>query len=281
MTLVSTKQLAAHLTDPNWVIADCRYNLTDESWGEAQYRAAHIPGALYASLGRDLSGPADSRSGRHPLPGHDAMAETFGRFGVSPEAQVVAYDQDTGMYASRFWWMLRYMGHDAVAVLDGGFAKWVREGRPTQEGVEGREPVAFGGKPRPALRLTANQVWARLGDPTLTLVDARAPARYAGTEEPLDRVAGHIPGARNHFFQWNLGPEGTFLSPAVLREKFSALLGSTPPEQVALYCGSGVTACHNILAMERAGLTGMKLFPGSWSEWSADPDKPVETGQPR
>lgn len=290
-TLVSTEQLASHLAAsaaasapkdaPTWVIVDCRYDLTDESWGEEQYHAAHIPGAVYASLGRDLAGPSDGRNGRHPLPGHEAMAATFGRFGVRQGLQVVAYDQDTGMYASRLWWMLRYMGHDAVAVLDGGFAKWTRERRPTRSGVETREPVVFTGKPRAAMRLSANQVWAKLGDPSMTLVDARSPVRYEGKEEPLDRVAGHIPGARNHFFQWNLGPEGTFLPPDALHEKFTTLLGATPPEQVALYCGSGVTACHDLLAMERAGLTGMKLFPGSWSEWSADPDKPVETGQPR
>jgi thiosulfate/3-mercaptopyruvate sulfurtransferase len=290
-TLVSTEQLASHLAasaaasapndDQTWVIVDCRYDLTDESWGEKQYHAAHIPGALYASLGRDLAGPSDGRNGRHPLPGHEAMAATFGRFGVRHGVQVVAYDQDTGMYASRLWWMLRYMGHDAVAVLDGGFAKWTREGRATRGGVETREPVVFTGKPRAAMRLSANQVWAKLGNPSMTLVDARSPVRYEGKEEPLDRVAGHIPGARNHFFQWNLGPEGTFLPPEALRDTFTALLGSTPAEQVAVYCGSGVTACHNMLAMERAGLTGMKLFPGSWSEWSADPDKPVETGQPR
>jgi thiosulfate/3-mercaptopyruvate sulfurtransferase len=263
------------------VVIDCRYDLKNESWGDAQYRMSHIPRAIHASLGHDLAGPSDGRNGRHPLPGHDTIVATFGRFGISPGAQVVAYDQDNGMYASRLWWMLRYMGHDAVAVLDGGFAKWLREGRPTRDGVETREPAAFVGKPRTAMRLTANQVWASLGDPALTLIDARAPARYEGREEPLDRVAGHIPGARNHFFQTNLAPDGTFLPPEALRDTFQQLLGPTPPEQVAMYCGSGVTACHNLLAMERAGLSGMRLFPGSWSEWSADPDKPVETGPAR
>jgi len=277
-TLVSTEQLAAFLDDPNCVIVDCRYDLANESWGMDQYRAAHVPGAVYADLARDLSGKADGHSGRHPLPGLDAIVATFRQLGISDGSQVVAYDQSSGMYASRLWWMLRYMGHDAVAVLDGGFAKWLAEGRPTRAGEETRAGGGFTARPRPEMRVTANQVWARLGDPEMTLVDARAPARYEGREEPLDRVAGHIPGARNHFFQRNLGPDGTFLSAARLRENFSALLGSTPPQQVTLYCGSGVTACHNLLAMEHAGLSGMKLFPGSWSEWSSDPDKPVATG---
>lgn len=277
-TIVSTALLAAHLDDVSWAIVDCRYDLTNEEWGAEQYRAAHIPGAVYASLGRDLAGPKDGRNGRHPLPGHDAMTAAFGRWGITRGVQVVAYDQDSGTYASRLWWMLRYMGHDAAAVLDGGFAKWGRESRPTRTGTEERASATFHGKPRSAMRVTANQVWARLGDPSMTLVDARAPERFEGKTEPLDRVAGHIPGARNHYYQGNLGPDGTMLPPEVLREKFRAVLGDTPPEQVAVYCGSGVTACHNLLAMERAGLTGMRLFPGSWSEWSSDPDRPVETG---
>lgn len=282
-TLVPTALVAEHLDDPFWVIVDCRYDLAHPSRGEEQYLAAHVPGASYASLGHDLAGPSDGRNGRHPLPGHDRMAATFGRLGIGSGSQVVAYDQGNSMYASRLWWMLRYMGHDAAAVLDGGFEKWLREGRPTRGGVETRQPAAFEGTPRPEMRVTANQVWAALGDPSMTLLDARAPSRYEGREEPLDRVAGHIPGARNHFFEWNLGPDGTFLPPETLRETFAAALGGARPDQVTLYCGSGVTACHNLLAMERAGLTGMKLFPGSWSEWSADPDRPVETGagQPR
>ena len=277
-TLVSTELLATHLDDPSWAIVDCRYDLTNEAWGEQQYAAGHVPGAVYASLGHDLSGPKDGRNGRHPLPGHDAMAATFSKWGVASGVQVVAYDQDAGMYASRLWWMLRYMGHDAVAVLDGGFASWTREGRPVRSGTETRPAAEFSGRPRAAMRLTANQIWAKLGDPSLLLIDARAPARFEGKEEPLDRVAGHIPGARNHHYQSNMGPGGTMLPPEALREKFAALLNDVAPERVGLYCGSGVTACHNMLAMEHAGLTGAKLFPGSWSEWSSDPDRPVETG---
>jgi thiosulfate/3-mercaptopyruvate sulfurtransferase len=281
-TIISTDLLAQHLDDASWAIVDCRYDLKNEEWGDEQYRTAHIPGAVYASLGRDLAGPKDGRNGRHPLPAHEAMSATFGRWGIKSGVQVVAYDQDSGMYASRLWWMLRYMGHLTVAVLDGGFAKWTREGRPTRTGVEHREPATFVGKPHMGMRVTANQVWAKLGDPGMTLVDARGPARFEGKEEPLDRVAGHIPGAVNHFYQWNLSQEGTLLPPELLRDQFKKLLGDTPPEQVTVYCGSGVSACHNLLAMEHAGLTGVKLYPGSWSEWSADADKPVETGpQPR
>lgn len=277
-TIVSTELVASHLGDPAWILVDCRYDLSNPSWGEEQYRAGHVPGAVYASLDRDLAAAPDGRNGRHPLPGHDAMAATFGRWGITEGRQVVAYDQDMGVYASRLWWMLRYLGHDAVAVLDGGFAKWAREGRQARGGAETREPAVFVARPQPGMRLTANQVWARLGDPGATLVDARAPARFEGKEEPLDRVAGHIPGARNHFYQWNVAADGTLLPPEILRGKFTEVIGDATPEQVVMYCGSGVTACHNLLAMEHAGLRGPKLFPGSWSEWSADADKPIETG---
>lgn len=280
-TLISTEQLASHLGDPSWAILDCRYDLNHEHWGEEQYRTAHVPGAVYVSLGHDLAGPKDGRNGRHPLPAHDAIVATFGRLGIAPGVQVIAYDQDAGMYASRLWWMLRYMGHDAVAVLDGGFSTWTREGRPTRDGVEPRAAATFVGKPRPEMRLSANQVWAGLGDPSVVLVDARGPSRFEGKEEPLDRVAGHIPGARNHYYQWNMGPDGRLLPADALREKFTQLFGDTPPSKVTMYCGSGVSACHNLLALERAGLTGVRLFPGSWSEWSSDPDKPVETGPAR
>jgi thiosulfate/3-mercaptopyruvate sulfurtransferase len=275
-TLISTEALAAHLAAPSWAIVDCRYDLANEAWGEEQYREGHIPGAVYARLSHDLSGPQDGRNGRHPLPAADAMTATFGRWGITSGVQVVAYDQDSGMYASRLWWMLRYMGHEAVAVLDGGFANWRLEGRPTRAGAETRAPAAFSGKPRQEMRLTANQVWARLDDPSLMLVDARSPERFEGRVETLDKVAGHIPGARNHFFKWNLAAGGTMRPSGELREKFGDLLGNTPASQVVMYCGSGVTACHNLLAMEHAGLSGAKLYPGSWSEWSSDPDRPVE-----
>ena len=275
-TIVSTDQLAAHAGDTNWAIVDCRYDLNNETWGAEQYRAGHVPGAVYASLSHDLAGGKTGTNGRHPLPSAEAMKATFGRWGIAPGTQVVCYDQDNGMYAARLWWMLRYMGHDAVAVLDGGFAKWIAEGRPTREGDETRPVVAYTGTPREQMRQTVEQVQQR--DASVRLIDARAPERFEGRTEPLDRVPGHIPGAGNHFFKQNLAPDNTLLPPEQLRQQFARVLGDTPPGQVTMYCGSGVTASQNLLAMEHAGLTGAKLYVGSWSEWSADPARPVEKG---
>ena len=276
-TLISTEALASRLGE-RWVLVDCRYDLHDESWGHEQYRAAHVPGAIYASLGEDLAAPRTSSSGRHPLPSPETLADTFGRLGISRDVQVIAYDQDTGMYASRLWWSLRYVGHRAVALLDGGWAKWVREGRPTASGDERRPPAAFVADPHAEMQLSARNVLARLGDPSMLLVDARAPERFEGRVETIDRVAGHIPGAVNHFFKTNLSDDGTMLPPDTLRQTFVRLLNGRPPSEAVVYCGSGVTACHNILAMEHAGLTGARLYPGSWSEWSADPARPTEKG---
>jgi thiosulfate/3-mercaptopyruvate sulfurtransferase len=276
-TLTDTDTLAAHLAD--WVIVDCRYDLKDEAWGRAQYVAGHIPGAVYASLSHDLSTAPDGTNGRHPLPSADAMARTFGRLGISDSAQVVVYDQDDGRYASRLWWMLRYMGHEGVAVLDGGWAKWTREGRPVRTGEESRAPAAFAARPQHGARLHVDEVERLIGDAGTILVDARAPERFEGRHEPLDRAAGHIPGAVNHFYQWNVRPDATMLPPQQLREQFQKVLGSHRPEQVVMYCGSGVTACQNLLAMEHAGLRGARVYPGSWSEWSSDPARPIETAQ--
>ena len=182
------------------------------------------------------------------------------------------------MYASRLWWMLRYLGHEAVALLDGGWAKWMREGRPTHKGDETRPPATFVAVPRPELRVNVDDVASRLHDPNTLLVDARAPERYEGRSEPIDRVAGHIPGAANHHYKSNVSDDGTLLPRDTLREEFSRLLAGREPAQAVMYCGSGITACHNLLAMEHAGLSGARLYPGSWSEWSADPSRPIEKG---
>jgi thiosulfate/3-mercaptopyruvate sulfurtransferase len=277
-TLVSTAALALHMDDPAYAIVDCRSKLDDLDWGAREHAAAHIPGAVYADLMRDLSGPKSGTNGRHPLPDPQALAQTFSRLGIASGVQVVAYDQENGMFASRLWWLLRWLGHDAVAVLDGGFKKWTAEGRPTQSGASHRTPRVFSGSPRADMTADVQAVAAQLGAATTRLVDARAPERYRGDTEPIDKVGGHIPGAKNHFFQWNLDEQGLFRTPEDLREKIKASVGDVPADQIVCYCGSGVTACHNLLAFEHAGLPGAKLYAGSWSEWSSDPSRPTEKG---
>lgn len=273
-TLVSTELLQQNLAD--WAVIDCRFDLANDEWGREQYRAAHIPGAVYASLSGDVAASRTATSGRHPLPAVDALAATVGRLGVDNETQVVVYDQDSGMFASRVWWSLRYLGHDAVAALDGGFAKWTREQRSVESGDRSRPPRVFVARPRPSMVVSVDEVTTRLDDPGTLLVDARSPERFEGQSEPIDRVAGHIPGAINHSYRWNLDDAGTMRDAAELRERFSALFGGRAPGQVVAYCGSGVSACHNLLAMEVAGLPGTKLYVGSWSEWSMDPSRPVD-----
>jgi thiosulfate/3-mercaptopyruvate sulfurtransferase len=209
------------------------------------------------------------------------MTAVFGRLGIDRTTQVVAYDQDSGMFASRLWWMLRYLGHDAVAVLDGGFAKWLHERRPTRSGEESRAALQFAAAARPEMRADIDDVTAALTTGNVLLLDARGPDRFEGQTEPLDRVAGHIPGADNHHYKLNVGDAGTLLPAEVLRDNLTHRLGEFTPATTVMYCGSGVSACLNLLAMEHAGLPGTRLFPGSWSEWSADPSRPVETGPTR
>jgi thiosulfate/3-mercaptopyruvate sulfurtransferase len=276
-TLISTDALAAHL-DGSWVIVDCRYDLKDNDWGRQQYRESHIPGAIYASLSTDLSAPPGT-NGRHPIPAVDQLAATFGRMGIGPGTQVVMYDQDAGSYASRMWWMLRYLGHDAAAVLDGGYAKWTAERRPARSGDEPpRAAERFTPQLRPQMRRDLADVEAIVRSRSALLIDARAPERFEGQSETVDKKAGHIAGAVNYFYKWNLAADGTMLPAAALKDKFERLLAGKRPEEVVMYCGSGVTACHNLLAMEHVGLTGTPLYPGSWSEWSSDPARPAATG---
>jgi len=278
-TILSTSDLAAHVADPHWAIVDCRFQLADVTWGEREYAAAHISGAAYAHLDRDLSGQKTGTNGRHPLPDPTTLGNAFGRLGIANDKQVVAYDQDSGMFASRLWWLLRWMGHEAVAVLDGGFAAWTAEGRPVVAAdADDNTPkqARFTGSPRSDMTVALADVKARLGHHDSLLVDARAPERYRGEVEPLDRVPGHIPGAVNSFFQRNLNDRGQLRSPDELRQQWSEVLGGLPADRVVCYCGSGVQACENLLALERAGMKGAKLYPGSWSEWSSDPSRPVE-----
>jgi thiosulfate/3-mercaptopyruvate sulfurtransferase len=275
-TLIDVRSLAAVLGDPDLAVVDCRFTLDDPGWGERDYTSRHIPGAVYADLDRDLSGEKTGTNGRHPLPDADALRTTFGRLGIDRRVQVVAYDQDSGMWASRLWWLLRWLGHDAVAVLDGGFAAWAADGRPVAAGVESRAARRFRGDPRPGALVGADEVARLIQRRDRRLLDVRAPERFSGAVEPIDKAAGHIPGAVNYPFRSSLDDRGQFRPAAELRAQLDAALAGIGPDQAVCYCGSGVTACHTLLAMEHAGLRGGKLYPGSWSEWSSDPARPVQ-----
>jgi thiosulfate/3-mercaptopyruvate sulfurtransferase len=282
-TLIEPAALAAHLADPDWAIVDCRFDLARPEWGALAWAAGHIPNALYAHLDRDLSGPRTALTGRHPLPAIAALAATFGRWGIDKEVQVAAYDQGAGAYAARLWWLLRWLGHQQVAVLDGGLAAWERAGLPLETAAAVRAPRRFRAAPAAGLVVTtaalAQAVAAgALTRRELTLVDARSADRFAGQNEALDPVAGHIPGARNHPFSGNLDAQGRFLSAPELRRRWAETLRERPASTLIAMCGSGVTACHNLLALEAAGLAGARLYAGSWSEWIRDPARPVARG---
>jgi thiosulfate/3-mercaptopyruvate sulfurtransferase len=282
-TLIEPAALAAHLADPDWAIVDCRFDLACPEWGALAWAAAHIPNALYAHLDRDLSGAHTALTGRHPLPAIAALTTTFGRWGIDKEVQVVAYDQGAGAYAARLWWLLRWLGHRQVAVLDGGFAAWQRAGLPLETAATVRAPRRFTAAPAEGLVVTtaalAQAVAAgALTRGELTLVDARSADRFAGQNETLDPVAGHIPGARNHPFSGNQDAHGRFLSAPELRRCWADTLRERPAQTLIAMCGSGVTACHNLLALEAAGLAGARLYAGSWSEWIRDPARPVARG---
>jgi len=275
--LVSPATLAEHLQDDNWRIVDCRHNLALPDWGETEYRKAHIPGARFAHLDRDLSAPKNGRNGRHPLPDPAVFARWLGDQGIGPAHRVVACDDAGGMAASRLWWMLRWIGHRDAALLDGGLQAWMAAGLPMTAVPPSVTRLAYPSPPVATLRVDIAEVEDNLARPRFSLLDARAAARYAGTEEKLDSRAGHIPGALNRNFQANLDADGRFKSPAALRTEFAALLGERLPQDIVHYCGSGVSACHNIYAMALAGLEGSRLYAGSWSEWSSDPARPIAT----
>ncbi|HEX8740693.1 MAG TPA: sulfurtransferase [Casimicrobiaceae bacterium] len=278
-TLIGSEALARRLGDPKLVVVDVRHLLADaEHWGEHEYAKGHLPGAVFAHIDRDLSAPMTGRNGRHPLPTPEAAAEVFGRLGIGPSSQVVVYDQDNGHFAARLWWMLRWLGHDAVAVLDGGYAQWVREGRAVETGTP--HPARSRFTPRAVLpTVSATGIAASLPRHALVLLDARAAERYRGDVEPIDAVAGHIPGAINRPYTRNVGADGRFRSGHDLRAEFEGMLHGRAAEDLVHYCGSGISACHNVLAMAVAGYPLTRLYPGSWSEWSADPKRPVARGQ--
>ncbi len=277
-TLITAEALHAHLQDPDWVVVDCRFNLANHAQGRQDYIQEHIPGAVYAHLDDDLSGPiVKGVTGRHPLPSVEQAAAVFAALGIGAGAQVVTYDDRGGMSSGRLWWMLRWLGHDAVAVLDGGWQAWQAAGYPTRSGEETQLPSDFTPQPRADFAVDAAAVQQLRTDPAYKVVDSRAADRYRGENETMDPVGGHIPGALSGPFADNLGADGRFKSPGELRARFEVLLGDTPAGQTIFYCGSGVSAAHNILALAHAGLGDARLYPGSWSEWITDPARPVAT----
>ena len=279
-TLVTTEDLARHLQDPKWVVFDCRFTLTDPEAGRRAYAEGHIPGARYVHLEEDLSGPiVPGKTGRHPLPEAAVLADKLCHLGVGVNKQVVVYDDSFGAMAVRMWWLLRWLGHPAVALLDGGLPKWKREMRPLTTEVPQPEKAKCVCLPEASQIVGAEDVLHAMHGSGELIIDARPERRFTGEFEPLDPVAGHVPGAVNWNFEDNLDIDGTFLPPEALRENYQALLKGRPPWKVIHMCGSGVTACHNLLAMEIAGLPGSRLYPGSWSEWITDPSRPIATGE--
>ncbi len=276
--LINTATLAEHLTDPTWMIFDCRHDLMDYAKGERLYREGHIPGAHFASMETALSGPKTGTNGRHPLPSPENFASFLASRGVSSNSTVVAYDDVGGLYAARLWWMARWIGLSSVVLLDGGISKWVVENRATTQTVPSPRLAELRAQVNPAMIQDADTVLRNLSDPARAIIDSRPAERFRGEAEPVDPVAGHIPGALNRFYKANLNADLTFRPAAELKEEFSALIQSRAPENIVNQCGSGVTACASIFAMEYAGLLGSKLYAGSWSEWISDPTRPVFRG---
>lgn len=274
-TLISVADLAKHLDDPGVVVFDCRHELTNPDFGPKAYAESHVPGARFANVDKNLSGPLTGKNGRHPLPDPDVFMDWLGRMGVSNSSQVVGYDHAGGAYGARLWWLLRWLGHPRVAVLDGGWQAWNAAGQPVTQEVPTPKPARFSGKPDNS-SVDAQYVSQRLNSADMVLIDARANDRYHGQNETIDPVAGHIPGALNRFFKDNLDSQGRFKSPGELQAAFKSMIGDTPAGKIIHQCGSGITACHNLLAMEVAGLKGARLYSGSWSEWIADPSRPIE-----
>lgn len=279
-TLIAAQDLAEQYADPNWIVIDCRYDLVDPQAGRIAYETGHIPGAQLANLDLDLSdkspGPNGEFRGRHPLPKQDAFIATLRRWGVNHDSQMVVYDAQGGMFAARLWWMLRWIGHESVAVLDGDLSAWTALGLPLSTDSTQKPVGNIELRPSLARVSGAVDILASLKKAKKTIVDARAPDRFRGDNETLDPAGGHIPGAKNRYFKNNLESDGRFKPAGELRREFSALIAD--PADTVMQCGSGVTACHNLLAMEIAGLNGAALYPGSWSEWCADPTRPKSVG---
>jgi thiosulfate/3-mercaptopyruvate sulfurtransferase len=274
-TLIQPAQLARIVDDETVAILDCRHDLAKPQWSDEAYATGHIPHAIQAHLDRDLSSPIGSQTGRHPLPDVVKLAQTLGRWGIDANVQVVAYDQGNGAYGARAWWLLRWLGHENVAVLDGGLPAWQEAGLPVSREPGARQPRTFVPRVRDGAFVTAAQVQQALASHSIALVDARGADRFAGQNETIDPVAGHVPDATNRPFARNLDPRNRFLPADELRRQWKEHLGNRTPAEVVAMCGSGVTACHNLLALELAGMPGGKLYAGSWSEWIRDPSRPI------
>jgi thiosulfate/3-mercaptopyruvate sulfurtransferase len=277
-SLISARILHPHLDNPAWVIVDCRFRLDNPQAGRAMYNELHIPGAVYADLDRDLSAPAATPDeGRHPLPDLQEFRAKLGNWGINQRVQVVCYDDWGGVLAARLWWMLRYLGHESVAVLDGGWQNWIAHDYPTSKALEHTSPTTFEGEPNPNMLADLSEVASLSAQGEgKRLIDAREAKRYRGEIEPIDAQAGHIPGARNYHFAKNLTTNATMQPANELRKRWQSFLGRESPSEMIMYCGSGVSACHNLLAMEHVGLRGARLFIPSWSGWSANPERPIE-----
>lgn len=277
-TLIGADSLQTELGNPDLAVIDCRSDLKHPAAGREAYLRAHILGARYADLNHDLSSPIQAHTGRHPLPVPEVFARRMGALGIGNDSQVVAYDEANGSFAARLWWLLRWIGHKRVAVLDGGLKAWLALGGEVQSGETLAPTRHLTVRLQAQAVVSSDEVERALLSPDTTLLDARAAERFAGIVEPIDSVAGHIPGAVNHPFTSSLGADGRFLPAEELKRRWQARLGSVQPRQLLAMCGSGVTACHNLLSLEVAGLGGAKLYAGSWSEWIRDPRRPVARG---
>lgn len=278
--LLTPEQLAARLDDPNLVLLDCRFALEDPTYGARSYQENHIPGAHFADLNRALSSPViPGVTGRHPLPDPQHLQEHLRAWGLNADSEVVLYDDGPGAFAARAWWLLLWLGKsEGVYLLDGGLTAWRNAGLPLTTAETPLRPGDFQGEPDNSLLISASELAAKLGDAGLPLIDARGLPRFRGEVEPIDPVAGHIPGAQCAAFTDNLGNDGRFLRPEHLHQRFAGLLRGRPAEDLVAYCGSGVTACHNLFALSLAGYPLGRLYAGSWSEWITDTRRPVATG---
>ncbi len=273
-TLVDSATLAQHLPDDNWLVVDCRYDLMHPQAGREAYLESHIAGAVYADVHDDLSGPPVTDHGRHPLPTAAALEKLFSRLGIDSQKQVIVYDATNGAFAARLWWLLRYMGHEGVALLDGGWKNWQQQQLAVSQGEQNNPTAVFSGTRQAGWLVQLDQVTEQR-----LLIDSRDPARYRGDSEPIDPAAGHIPGAINRFWQENLQADGRFKSAEQLHREFTGIYSESASDEPVFYCGSGVTACHNLLAVAHAGLPPARLYAGSWSEWCSDPQRPIASGE--